>query len=68
MLDPPIRSFFPFFGTENMNLSRQVNSRQKTRGKPGKRDDKEKIPTLDQFIGTRNYIGAITLLEVCLHL
>ena len=48
-----------------MNLSRQANARSGARARAGRKEEKEKIPTLDQFISERNYIGAITLLEVC---
>ena len=47
-----------------MNLSRAANSKSSSRAKAGRKEDKEKIPTLEQFVSERNYIGAITLLEV----
>ncbi|KAH7831063.1 putative tetratricopeptide repeat protein 26 [Monocercomonoides exilis] len=47
-----------------MNLSKQTTSRAKNPAKAKKKDKKDKMPTLDEFVATRNYMGAITLLEV----
>lgn len=48
-----------------MNLSRQSASRSRQRDRKKKKDDKVKAPTLEELLGNRDYIGAITLLEVC---
>lgn len=47
-----------------MNLSKQRSSRKRTRFKETNKKDNTELFSLDHYIDERDFVGAITLLEV----